>query len=338
MAEISRIERGSGSDVLSLVELGSRLTVVDLPRWMCDSLGKLYEPRLLAELHPIDDLIPERFEGYLRTYREGQTGSPPIPDEPAPNRVLRALGAMDGEQGKFPDRRQEAVTALIAWLCSADGRAAVLHQNTEIDLAPILTVCRLGAKLGDQIRLPAGWLAYLLGRIGDRAMSSLHTEALATRWLMQPTLHSQSGDWRRLRTVKIAPKLTGKEVSDIRAFGQAITSRIVTTGKASEAAAVARSLLMAVGHLPSAQMVRDDAENLSRLAELGAGLRPPYGAGVPEWSLLNVQKAEIDSLARKVLTRTIPLVLLPSTEPLTPAARTYGSNLIRAAETKLRGR
>lgn len=336
MAEISHVERGAGSDALSLVEPGSRLTIVDLPQWMCDSLARLYEPRLLAELHPVDGLVPERFEGYLRTYREGQTGSAPTPDEPATNRVLRALGALDGEHGRTREAKLTAATALTEWLCSEQGRATVLQADSEIDLAPALAVCWLGAKLGGQVRLSDGWIAYLLARLGDRAVSSLHTEALITGWLTLPVRHDQSGDWRRLRTLKIASKLTGKEVGDVRAFGEAITGRLVVTGKESEAAAVARSLLMAVGHLPSGQMLREDADNLSRLADLGAGVRPPRFAGVPEWSLLNVQKAEVESLARKILTRVIPLVLLPAVDTLTPAAVTYGRKLIRAAEAGLR--
>ncbi|MET4643240.1 hypothetical protein ABID95_002977 [Streptomyces atratus] len=77
-----------------------------------------------------------------------------------------------------------------------------MQQDVEVDLALRIVVCQLCAAFPQEATgLPRTWLPFLLGRFGDRPLSSLHTEALVTEWLTQPERHDLDGDWRRMRTV-----------------------------------------------------------------------------------------------------------------------------------------
>ncbi|WP_277436769.1 hypothetical protein [Streptomyces sp. SPB162] len=344
-AEVSRIGGPDGRRSLSLVEPGSNLTVLDLPVWMTGALQRLFHDGLSnGRPQPVDRLVDQRYRDYWAAYEQGLAGygavAKPEPESRAEaNRVLRALGTYDAEQPVTANDRGEALAAVGSWLRSPEGQDTVLQRHAEVDLAPLLAVCRLGVRLGERrVGLPAGWLAYLLGRLGDRAVSSLHTEALVTQWITRRERHgSPLGGWQRLRTVEIAARLTPNQVAAVVDFGKAVTSRPALNLKESDAAPVARGLLAAVGALPAAGELIDDAPILRGLAELGAGLRPAHGDGVPRWDLLPQQQTVLRSAADKVMREdTIALTLLPAYAPLTGAMEEYAAQLLRAA-ARLRG-
>ncbi|MEU9735207.1 hypothetical protein [Streptomyces sp. NPDC048002] len=333
--EVSRAGRGSGPRLLALVEHGSRLTVTDLPGWTIRALDSLYDARPYTSAAAVDGLIDPRFDIYRSSYADDLGGTRTKDPSIGPAvEVLRVLGALDRGQEITETVRADASSAVRSWLSSPEGRATVLQESGEVDLAPLLAVCWLGIRVaGHSIHLPQGWVTYLLARLGDRAVSSLHTEALVTKWITQPKRHkSQGGDWRRLRTVEIASKLTEKQVSAILGFGEAITARPMWGLKESEAAPVARSLLAAIGALPTAQALRDDAFVLCPLADLAAGLRPPGGKPVPDWNLLHQQQMTVRTALDQVVgDDAIPLTLLPACLPLMREAEAYGKKLLREA-------
>ncbi|NEC70198.1 hypothetical protein, partial [Streptomyces rochei] len=334
MAEVSRLSRVEGRGTLHLVEPGSRRTVTDLPDWLCRALGRLHVRSFADPAGPVEDLVPEWFTKYRDGYRAGREGGERPTGRSAGRAMLWALGALERASGEDVVAAQRtAATALADWLCSEHGQAAVLQRDMQIDLAPLLAACRLGSLLPQRVaELTSGWHAFLLLRLGDRAVSSLHTEALVTQWLTRPERHVLDGDWRRLRTVSVAKYLTAGQVSSVDDFGRAVTGR--PTDAESEAAPLARGLLAAVGRLPSAAHLHRDAPLLSRLAAVGRSLRPAEGAAVPLWPPLRAQNGEVDIVCRKVLPSGAPLTLLPAFEPLTTAAERYGSVLLQRAEAR----
>ncbi|MFB8070396.1 hypothetical protein [Streptomyces californicus] len=334
MAEVSRLSRVEGRGTLHLVEPGSRRTVTDLPDWLCRALGRLHVRSFADPAGPVEDLVPEWFTKYRDGYRAGREGGERPTGRSAGRAMLWALGALERASGEDVVAAQRtAATALADWLCSEHGQAAVLQRDMQIDLAPLLAACRLGSLLPQRVaELTSGWHAFLLLRLGDRAVSSLHTEALVTQWLTRPERHVLDGDWRRLRTVSVAKYLTAGQVSSVDDFGRAVTGR--PTDAESEAAPLARGLLAAVGRLPSAVHLHRDAPLLSRLAAVGRSLRPAEGAAVPPWPPLRAQNGEVDIVCRKVLPSGAPLTLLPAFEPLTTAAERYGSVLLQRAEAR----
>ncbi|WP_314219404.1 hypothetical protein [Streptomyces zaehneri] len=375
MAEVSRIERGRDRTKLKLVEQGSRLTVTDLPEWMCDALGSLHIRDFLTPAAEVPGLIPERFAAYRSAWEDGLSGAGPgQPDPTAAYRVLHALGTMEtmpdvprdtrgeadrvtqqdgrtaGETGRSPDAdtvaRAEAAArrAVHGWLCSQEGRNFVLQRDAVVDLAPVLAVCRLGSLIDWRtVRLRDGWLAYLLCRLGERAVSSLHVEALVTGWLARPERHRMPGDWRRLRTLELQRNLTRKQLTNVVQYGQAVAGGVVIgQRRESQAAPVARALLAAVGQLPSAARITFDTRQepvdaplLRALGDLGAGLRPAAGRPVPPWRPRSEQLDALHTVTRTVLRDSVPLALLPSYAPLTPEARRYGSALLKEARSQL---
>ncbi|MDT0483024.1 hypothetical protein [Streptomyces doebereineriae] len=337
--EVSRVGRGAGPRLLSLVEPGSRLTVADLPAWTIRALASLHDASPQTSAVAVDGLIDPRFDTYRSSYQHGLDGAATTGSFADPAcEVLRVLGAMDRGKEITETDKADASSVVRSWLHSPQGRAAVLQQPAEVDVAPLLAACWLGIRAGARSIHPSpGWVTYLLARLGDRAISSLHTEALVTQWLVHPQRHmSQGGDWRRLRTVEIASKLTPKQVSAVRGFGEAVTSRPVWGLKESEAAPVARSLLAAVGALPAAQALRDDAFVLRPLVDLAAGLRPPRGKPVPDWSLLHQQQMTVRTALDQVVgADAIPLTLLPAYLSLTREGEAYGKELLRATGREL---
>lgn len=279
MAEVSRLSRVEGRGTLHLVEPGSRRMVADLPDWLCRALGRLYVRSFAGPAGLVEDLVPEWFTKYRDCYRAGREGGEPPTGRSTGRAMLWALGALERASGEDVVAAQRtAAKALADWLCSEHGQAAVLQRDVQIDLAPLLAACRLGSLLPQRVaELTIGWHAFLLLRLGDRAVSSLHTEALVTQWLTRPEHHVLDGDWRRLRTVSVS--LTAGQVSSVDDFGRAVTGR--PTDAESEAAPLARGLLAAVGRLPSAAHLHRDAPLLSRLAAVGRSLRPAEGAAVP---------------------------------------------------------
>ncbi|MDX3776015.1 hypothetical protein [Streptomyces europaeiscabiei] len=336
MAEVSRLSRVDGRSTLHLVVPGSRRTVLDLPDWLCGSLGELSVPSFADPAGPVDGLVPKEFTRYRAGYRAGRQGAERPEECSAGQALLWALGALERASGvaEVVVAQGTAAAALADWLCSEDGRAAVLQQDRQIDLAPLLAACRLGSLLPQRVSdLAVGWHAFLLLRLGDRAVSSLHTEALVTEWLTRPHRHESDGDWRRLRTVSVAKYLTPAQVTSVDDFARAVMGRPTETE--SEAAPIARGLRAAVGRLPSAARLHGDAPLLSRLVAVGKSLRPPEGSAVPAWAPLRAQNSEVDAVCRKVLSGGVPLTLLPAFEPLAPASRRYGAVLLQQAEARI---
>ncbi|MFJ7325035.1 hypothetical protein ACIQVN_02135 [Streptomyces cyaneofuscatus] len=336
MAEVSRLSRVDGHSTLHLVVPGSRRTVLDLPDWLCRSLGELSVPSFADPAGPVDGLVPEEFTAYRTGYRAGREGAERPEGDSAGQALLWALGALERPSGAAENvvAQGTAAAALAGWLSSEDGRAAVLQQDRQIDLAPLLAACRLGSLLPQRVsELPVGWHAFLLLRLGDRAVSSLHTEALVTEWLTRPDRHESDGDWRRLRTVSVAKYLTSGQVTSVDDFARAVMGRPTETE--SEAAPVARGLRAAVGRLRSAARLQGDAPLLSRLVAIGRSLRPPEGSAVPAWAPLRAQNSEVDAVCRKVLSGGVPLTLLPAFEPLAPAGRRYGAVLLQQAGARI---
>ncbi|MFJ9740655.1 hypothetical protein [Streptomyces sp. NPDC101166] len=358
MAEVSRLERGSGRTALRLVEQGSRLTVVDLPAWMPLSLRKLYVPHQLAKAEAPPELIPPRFAEYGAEMDGGREGTALTDPAPSPaHLLLRAMGATDtladgsgdtaDEAARTADVHEQAVRAVLGWLRSPEGRAFVLQRDAPVDLAPALAVCSLSTRVPQRaFGLRWGWQTYLLGRLGDRAVSSLHVEALVTEWLTRPERHrATGGDWRRLRSVEILPKLTQGQLGALVDYGLAVwDGGPAGQQREREAAPVARALLAAVGRLPSAdRIVLDtrqrpvDAPLLRALADLGAGLRPARGRAVPRWNLRDEQYDTLRAVTAKVLRDDVPLTLLPAYAPLTREARSFGYDLLKDAARRLEG-
>lgn len=335
MAEVARIHHGDGQELLHLVEPGSRLTVTDLPKSMVDALEALYLPGLQHNPHPVHDLVDPRFAGYSLSYQEGRSGTSADTAVSPGNRLLQSLGALDSSPDSSDgDLTREAVNALAAWLCSPSGQAAALQENVEVDLLPFLAACRIGTRIEADTVLPRGWTVYLLARLGDRAVSSLHTEALATQWLIQPTRHILDAEWRRLRTIQIQSRLTRDQFNGVIAYGRGLANR-PTGGRQSDAAPVARSLLAAVGQLPSASEMQTDAPQLSKLVAIGAGLRPVQTRAVPDWGPLPQQVTALEAAERDVRQDEMPLTLLPSFRSLTAAERAFGVRLLERARALL---
>ncbi|MEU0672168.1 hypothetical protein ABZ330_04640 [Streptomyces sp. NPDC006172] len=358
MAEVSRLERGPGRTALRLVEQGSRLTVVDLPAWMPTSLGKLYVRHQLDKAEAQPNLIPPRFAEYGAAMDAGRQDTALTDPSPSPaHLLLRAMGATealpDGRDGtadeaaRTADVQEQAVRAVLGWLRSPEGRAFVLQRDAPVDLAPALAACSLSTRVPRRaFGLRWGWQTYLLGRLGDRAVSSLHVEALVTEWLTRPERHrATGGDWRRLRSVEILPKLTQGQLGALVDYGLAVWDGGPAGQQGErEAAPVARALLAAVGRLPSAdRIVLDtrqrpvDAPLLRALADLGAGLRPARGRAVPRWNLQEEQYDTLRAVTAKVLRDDVPLTLLPAYAPLTREARSFGYDLLKDAARRLEG-
>ncbi|MDX3691977.1 hypothetical protein PV726_16835 [Streptomyces europaeiscabiei] len=336
-AEVSRAKHAQGRRTVSLVEPGSRLTTLDVPSWLADALHRLYLPHVVfGQRQPVTDLVPRRFHEYQEAYDRGLSGADGVPGAAAgaAHGVLHALGRAESDRDTTTQERAEAVAAIKAWLCSAEGRNTVHQRAEEVDLLPLLAVCRLGDRLGGgSVGLPNGWLAYLLSRLGDRAVSSLHTEALVTQWLVLTERHVATTDpWPRLRTVEVKAGLTPRDVGAVIDFSTSVTGRPAVGLGESEAAPVARSLLAAVGALPSADALRADSPILSPLADLGAALRPARSEGAPTWpvpGLLSTTRRPFNDIMRR---SGAPLTLLPACVPLTEPMKRYADRLLRAAE------
>ncbi|WP_425244994.1 hypothetical protein [Streptomyces sp. NEAU-NA10] len=355
MAEVATLKYRQGQPVLTLVEPESRLTVTDLPEWMSDALGRL---RLNsgAGAQPVAGLVPERFAAYGRSHAEGVAGrfgpgpgegpvEEPLPqtEESEEQRVLRAWGLLNSRAVDSADAERHAARAVVEWLQSVEGRTTLLQRDAPVDAAPALAACAIGARLaskdagGARGALPVGWVVFLLARIGQRALSSLHTEALVTQWLTVPERHlERGGSWRRLRAVDIAPRLTSKQLETVVQFGEAMTGPTRPGEGEPEAAAVARGLLAAVGRLPSAHILREDARILRPLAELGTGLLAPVHSAVSQRRLLQGQISLLNRAVREVVDKQVPLTLLPAFEPLTAAGRKFAWEVVRAAERQSR--
>ncbi|WP_333774497.1 hypothetical protein [Streptomyces sp. IBSBF 3136] len=337
-AEVSRAAHVDGLRTVSLVEPGSRLTVLDVPEWLAGTLHRLYMPDVAyGARQPLADLIPQRFHDYHESFELGLQGMSAAPDssvDPA-LRVLHALGRAESDRDSSPRDKADAAAAVAAWLSSEAGEAVVRQQAQEVDLAPLLAVCRLGGLLGRAAGgLPAGWQAYLLGRLGDRAVSSLHTEALVTQWLVRAERHTEAADpWPRLRTVELKAALTSREVSAVLDFGTSVTGRPAAGLPESDAAPVARALLAAVGALPSAESLRADSPIFSALADLGAAMRPARTEPTPAWPVPGLLRATRRPFKQLMSTRGVPLplTLLPAYIPLTPPMPPYADRLLRAA-------
>nr|WSZ13516.1 hypothetical protein OH837_09385 [Streptomyces canus] len=338
-AEVSRAAHVGGLRTVILVEPGSRHTVLDVPIWLAHSLGHLYLPDVaFTTRHPVPDLVPSRFRDYQRTYDHGLSGAslpPDASDNPA-LQVLHALGRAESDRDSSSLDRTTAAAAVAAWLCSPEGEALVRQRAQEVDLAPVLAVCRLGGLLGRGAGgLPAGWQAYLLGRLGDRAVSSLHTEALITHWLTRTDRHREAADpWPRLRTVELKTELTPHEVSAVLDFGTSVIARPAAGLPESDAAPVARALLAAVGALPSGESLREDSPILSPLADLGAAVRPARTQPTPAWPVPGVLRATRRPFKQLMSTRDglpVPLTLLAAYLPLSAPMSHYADQFLRAA-------
>ncbi|MFH8626420.1 hypothetical protein ACH4A8_31825 [Streptomyces vietnamensis] len=332
MAEVARLEEVAGRGTVQFVEPGTRRTVVDLPDWLCRSLGRLSLPTFAAPAGPVADLVPPDFATYRAAYEAGLQEADAPGGGSAKQKVLWALGALDRFRDKPApvETRQAAAAAVADWLRSPLGRPVVLQEEESVDLAPVVAVCRIGARLLQQDSgLPRGWVAFLLSRVGERAVSSLHTEALVTEWLIRPERHVLLGDWRRLRSVPIARTLTFGQVAAVEDFARAVTGR-PTLVRHGESAKVARGLLASIGRLPSAQYLDKDAPVMTGLARLGQSLTPPHGRAVPEWRPLVGQFQALDNLFPRVL--RLPLTLMPAYVPLSAEGARYGAALLREAE------
>ncbi|MEU0404759.1 hypothetical protein ABZ318_31995, partial [Streptomyces sp. NPDC006197] len=336
MAEVARLEEVAGRGTVQFVEPGTRRTVVDLPDWLCRSLGRLSLPTFAALAAPVADLVPPDFASYRAAYETGLEGAGAPAGSSAKQKVLWALGALDRFQDEVPAEPRRAAAAAVAdWLRSPLGRPVVLQEEESVDLAPVVAVCRIGARLLHQDSgLPRGWVAFLLSRVGERAVSSLHTEALVTEWLIRPERHVLPGDWRRLRSVPIARTLTFGQVAAVEDFARAVTGR-PTLVRHGESAKVARGLLASIGRLPSAQYLDRDAPVMTGLARLGRSLTPPHGRAIPEWRPLVGQFQVLDKLFPRVL--RLPLSLMPAYVPLSAEGARYGAALLREAEAVAAG-
>ncbi|MFD9128103.1 hypothetical protein [Kitasatospora sp. NPDC059571] len=340
VAEVGKADRVNGRS-LRLFEPGSRLTVTDLPGWMCESLARLCVQDFTAAPQPVPGLVPERFAAYTAAYHEGAAGLASAGTESEACAVIRASGMLVSAEARREEVERAAVGAVLAWLCTAEGRAAVLQKGSEVDLAPLLAACTVGAELTAarsryRVPLPPGWSVFLLSRIGDRAVGSLHTEALAREWLTRPELHVQPGLWRRLRAVEIAPKLTARQLKSVLDFGEAMTGRPAEPGAEHAVVPVARGLLAAVGRLPAADALHQDASVLRQLAEIAASVRPAEGAALSLQQLLDVQTRLLRKAARPVFRDALPLTLLPAYERLSEPGRSFGRELLRAAGSRSR--
>ncbi|MFJ3860439.1 hypothetical protein ACIPRL_29950 [Streptomyces sp. NPDC090085] len=338
-AEVSRAAHVHGLRTVSLVEPGSRLTVLDVPKWLARSLRHLYLPEVaFGTRQPAPNLVPSRFHDYQQSYEQGLSGTGTPPDvsvDPA-LRVLHALGRAESDRDSSPGDKATAAAAVAAWLSSDEGEALVRQRALEVDLAPVLAVCRLGGLLGRRASgLPAGWQAYLLGRLGDRAVSSLHTEALVTQWLTRTDRHREAADpWPRLRTVELKAELAAREVSAVLDFGMNVIGRPTAGLPESDAAPVARSLLAAVGALPSGDCLRGDSPILSPLADLGAAVRPARTEPTPSWPVPGLLRATRRPFKQLMSTRDglpMPLTLLAAYLPLSTPMNHYADELLRAA-------
>ncbi|MEW2567851.1 hypothetical protein [Streptomyces sp. NPDC047070] len=338
-AEVSRASHVDGLRTVSLVEPGSRLTVLDVPKWLARSLRHLYLPDVaFGTRQPVPDLVPSRFHDYQQSYEQGLSGTSTPPDvsvDPA-LRVLHALGRAESDRDSSPRDKATAAAAVAAWLCSPEGEALVRQRAREVDLAPLLAVCRLGGLLGRSAgSLPAGWQAYLLGRLGDRAVSSLHTEALVTQWLTRTDRHREAADpWPRLRTVELKAELAAREVSAVLDFGTSVIGRPAAGLPESDAAPVARALLATVGALPSGECLRGDSPILSPLADLGAAVRPARTEPTPAWPVPGLLRATRRSFKQLMSTRDglpTPLTLLAAYLPLSAPMSHYADQLLHAA-------
>ncbi|MFC9390734.1 hypothetical protein [Streptomyces venezuelae] len=332
MAEVARLEEVSGRGTVQLVEPGTRRTVVDLPAWLCRGLGKLSLPTFAAPALPVAGLVPAEFAAYREAYQAGLEGAGPPEGDCARQRVLWALGVLEQPSAESPveERQAVAAAAVADWLRSPAGRAVVLQEDEPVDLTPVLAVCRIGSLLPQQVSgLPHGWVAFLLCRIGERAVSSVHTEALVSEWLTRSDRHVLAGDWRRLRSVPLTRYLTFAQVTAVEDFARAVTGR-PTLLQHGESAKVARGLLASIGRLPSAEHLDVDAPLMTRLVRLGQSLRPPHGQAVPGWVPLVAQLREVRSLFPQVM--RLPLTLLPAYAPLSAECARYGAVLLREAE------
>ena len=356
IAEVATLKHRQGKPTLTLVEPESRLTVTDLPGWMSTALQRLHLANFATGPQPVDKLVPEHFAAYWRSYGEGLEGKfatnqgdalegmpPAETEESAACRVLRAWGLLNaGAVGSTAETERFATRGLLEWLCSTDGRNTLLQRDAPVDAAPALAACAMGARLATsdspnaKLSLPAGWVVFLLSRLGQRAIGSLHTEALVTQWLTVPERHLEIGGcWRRLRAVAVAPRLTAEQLDTVVQFGEAMTGP-QTAGESKFAAApVARGLLAAVGRLPSAEALCEDARILRPLAELGAGLQSAAHAAVSQRRLLNGQVSVVNRAVKLVVRDQVPLTLLPMLEPLTDVGRKYAEDVVRAAESQL---
>ncbi|WP_406064600.1 hypothetical protein OG462_36795 [Streptomyces sp. NBC_01077] len=330
MAEVSRLEEVAGRGTVQFVEPGSRRTVVDLPDWLCRSLGRLWLPTFASPAEPVTGLVPDDFAQYRAAYQAGIEGKPLATGNSA-GKVLRALGALEAPSGRNDAEAKETAAAAVAdWIRSPLGRTVVLQEDAPADLAPVLAVCRIGALLTRQESgLPHGWVAYLLARVGERAVSSLHTEALVTEWLTRPERHLLAGDWRRLRSVSMARYLRPGQVTSVEGFARAVTGR-PTLLEQGEAGKVARGLLASVGRLSSAERLQEDAPLMTRLARLGLSLSPAPRRAVPEWLPLTAQDREVEKVFSQVI--RFPLTLMPAYVPLSAEGERYGAALLRGAE------
>ncbi|MFJ1751348.1 hypothetical protein [Kitasatospora sp. NPDC088134] len=341
MTEVARFGQVSGQRTVHLVAPGARRTVLDLPEWMCGRLGRLALHSFADTAKRVDGLIPKQFVMYRKAYRMGLDGGPAPTHKSVEQQALWLLGrlepAFDQEEPSEEEReraRHTAATAVAEWIDSDTGRALVLQTDEGIDLGPALAVCRLGDLLPSAlVGLPDGWLSFLLARIGDRAVASMHTEALVTQWLTRPDRHTRDGDWRRLRSLRIAQHMTDGQVTFVEEFGRAVTERPEGLPQ-SEAAGVARSLLAAVGRLPAAEHLAGDAPLLHRLARLGASLTPPHGQAVPRWQPLDEQHRVVKSVFDQLMQQGLPLPLLPASVLLPDAGTHYGEALLREAKAR----
>ncbi|MET8186677.1 hypothetical protein ABZV15_12860 [Streptomyces sp. NPDC005246] len=332
MVEVARLERVAGRGTVRFVERGSRRTVVDLPDWLCRGLGKLSLPTFAARAEPVAHLVPDDFAQYRAAYQAGLEGKPLATGNSA-MKVLRALGALEAPSGRNDmEARETAAAAVADWIRSPLGRAVVLQEDTTADLTPVLAVCRIGSLLTQpDVGLPHGWVAYLLARAGERAVSSLHTEALVTEWLTRPERHVLAGDWRRLRSVSLTVnrQLHSGQVASVEDFARAVMGR-PTLHEQGEAAKVARGLLASIGRLSSADRLEEDAPLMARLARLGLSLSPAHGRAVPAWLPLIAQSREVERLFTQAV--RLPLTLMPSYVPLSAEGERYGTALRREAE------
>ncbi|MFF5923282.1 hypothetical protein ACFY8C_33930 [Streptomyces flavochromogenes] len=336
MAEVARLERIADRGIVRLVEPGGRRTFVDLPEWMYERLKKLSLRTFAERPKPVRDLVPNWFGKYRNAYRAGVEGEPLPAGNSTGRKVIWSLGALEQASGEEHAEKQRTAAAAVAeWLCSDVGRPIVLQEDATVDLAPVLAACRIGAMLPQGVaRLPHGWPAFLLARVGDRAVCSLHTEALVTEWLTRPERHVLDGDWRRLRSLYLARELSFGQVASVEEFARAVMDRPAGLPQ-SEAGRVARALLAAVGRLPSAEHLVQDAPLMHRLARLGVSLTPPAGAAAPRWEPTREQYLVLQSVFQAVVPTGLPITLLPAHVPLPEPGARYGEALLREAAAQL---
>ncbi|WP_329286138.1 hypothetical protein [Streptomyces sp. NBC_00691] len=336
MAEVARLERIADRGIVRLVEPGFRRTVVDLPEWLCERLKKLSLRTFAERPRPVKDLVPIWFGKYRNAYRAGIEGEPTPTGTSAGRKVIWSLGALEHASGEeHVEARRTATAAVAEWLCSDVGRPIVLQEDAAVDLAPVLAACRIGAMLPPGAgQLPYGWQAFLLARVGDRAVCSLHTESLVTEWLTRPERHVLDGDWRRLRSLYLTRELSFGQVASVEDFARAVMERPAGMPQ-SETGRVGRALLAAVGRLPSAEHLVQDAPLLHRLARLGVSLTPPAGSAVPRWQPTREQYLVLQSVFQAVVPTGLPITLLPAHVPLPETGARYGETLLKEAAAHL---